>query len=330
MSPFVSIIVPIYNAEKYLRECLSSLEDQTLSNIEVVMVDDVSTDGSRIIMQEFAAKDNRFKAIFNSENSKVSKTRNEGLEVATGEYVGFMDSDDYADPKMYEKMYNAATKNSVEIVSIGYHSVDDEGHKLQTVKSVFEEGEAINHDAVKRVISKAHVNKFLWFTWRNIYKRSLVVENNIRYDEDVSFGEDNIFNLYAFYHADGVFAINEPLYFYRNNPVGLSKSKVKPYLNTSTRIEYERKVEFYKTFDLWDECKQDLANYVSVHILPRLLINAKRSGQNLKEILAMDMIKQSLKNTSYQVESSLNIKLLVTLAKMNRVGMLRVLVAVRA
>lgn len=330
MFPKLSIIVPVYNAEKYLSECLRSLMQQSIEDIEIILVDDLSTDRSRDIIKEFTEKDDRIKAIYNTTNRGVSKTRNCGLENAKGEFIGFVDSDDYVDHKMYEKMYSIAIRSSAEIVTCGYQSVDDNKKITKTVAPPLQSNKIITHQDMKSVIHKAHINKFLWFTWRNIYKRELLLDNNIVYDEEIDYGEDNIFNLNAFYNAKNIVAIDEPLYYYRINPTGLSKSSVKPYLNKSVQKEYERKYQFYNEYNLWEECKEDLSNYVSTHLLPRMLINAKRSGENVRSILEKEMVKTSLENTSFKVDSSLNTKLMVILAKLKQEKLLNFLVGLKA
>lgn len=115
----VSIIIPIYNGEKYLEECIQSVLHQSLSDIEVICVDDGSTDGSLRLLQEYQKRDDRIK-VFHQENQGVTVARGVGLKLADGEYVGFMDCDDWLEPNMFEDLYEYATKNQVNFVSSGY------------------------------------------------------------------------------------------------------------------------------------------------------------------------------------------------------------------
>ena len=110
----VSVIVPIYNAEKYLKQCLESIQRQTLKDIEVIMIDDGSTDGGSEIAKSYLS-DNRF-SYYYKENEGLAAARADGIERASGEYLGFIDSDDWIEPDMYEKMYNAAKSNDSDIV----------------------------------------------------------------------------------------------------------------------------------------------------------------------------------------------------------------------
>ena len=110
----VSIIVPVYNTEKYLPKCLSSLISQSLPEIEIITIDDGSTDNSYQILLEYAQKDSRIK-VLQQENSKQGAARNRGVEIAQGEYIGFVDSDDWIDSDFFEKLYNAAVEKSSDI-----------------------------------------------------------------------------------------------------------------------------------------------------------------------------------------------------------------------
>ena len=114
--PKVSVIIPIYNTEKYLRKCLDSVCNQTLSDIEIICVNDCSTDNSLEILEEYASKDNRIKLIDFKENKGAAVARNAGIDEAKGEYIGFVDSDDFIDLDFYEKLYNKAVKSGADCV----------------------------------------------------------------------------------------------------------------------------------------------------------------------------------------------------------------------
>lgn len=112
--PKVSVIIPVYNTEKYLRKCLDSVCNQTLSDIEIICVNDCSPDNSLEILNEYAQKDNRIKVINFEENKGVSIARNTGIDSATGEFIGFVDADDFVDLDFYEKLYNKATETGAD------------------------------------------------------------------------------------------------------------------------------------------------------------------------------------------------------------------------
>ena len=128
----ISVIVPIYNTEIYLERCVKSLQAQTISELEIVLVDDGSTDGSGELCDKFAAEDPRVK-VFHKENGGSSSARNLGILKATGEYLGFVDSDDYVDSDMYERLYDAVCTYGVKAAQIGRDEIDPEGRLLPDI-----------------------------------------------------------------------------------------------------------------------------------------------------------------------------------------------------
>lgn len=122
----VSVIIPVYNTEKFLRKCLDSVCNQTLQDIEIICINDCSTDGSLEILREYAGKDNRIKLIELFENGGAAKARNIGIDIAHGEYIGFVDSDDFVDLDFYEKLYNKAVETGADAVK-GVYKYSENG-----------------------------------------------------------------------------------------------------------------------------------------------------------------------------------------------------------
>lgn len=191
----VSVIIPVYNTEKYLDECLTSVQNQTLEDIEIVCVNDGSKDGSLKILEEHEKNDKRIK-IINQENQGVSAARNNGLKNARGEYIMFLDSDDYFVPYACEKEYNIAVKNKASVVEFGVRDfVDGESVDLS----------GINYDDSKVTVytRKENENPFsvLNFScgviWNKIWKKSFISENNLSFKEGIYRGEDSLFNMMA-------------------------------------------------------------------------------------------------------------------------------------
>ena len=118
--PKVSVIIPVYNTERYLRRCLDSVCNQTLSDIEIICINDCSTDNSLDILKEYADKDKRIKIINFKENKGAAVARNTGIDIVNGEYIGFIDSDDFVDSDFYEKLYNTASENNSDIAKGEY------------------------------------------------------------------------------------------------------------------------------------------------------------------------------------------------------------------
>ena len=128
MDSLISIIVPVYNQEKYLPRCLDSILNQTYKNLEIVCIDDKSTDASAEIIKRYADKDSRV-VYYRNTGKGVSSARNYGIEKAKGDYIGFVDSDDFIQPQMYEFMLRAIVENDCEMVACGYERVDEENYR---------------------------------------------------------------------------------------------------------------------------------------------------------------------------------------------------------
>ncbi len=144
-NPLISVIVPVYNVLEYLPRCVQSIMEQTYSNIEILLVDDGSTDGTGQLCDELALKDDRIK-VFHKENGGSSSARNLGISYAKGEYLGFVDSDDYIDATMYEKLYNAISENNTKIAQIGRDEINEDGEFLANICEPPKEIECISSE----------------------------------------------------------------------------------------------------------------------------------------------------------------------------------------
>ncbi|KKB73526.1 MULTISPECIES: glycosyltransferase [Bacillus] len=302
MKPFVSIIVPMYNVEAYIEECVNSLLRQTLRNIEIILVDDGSPDRSGDIARRYCDQDARVKVI-HKKNGGLSSARNAGLHAATGEYVGFVDGDDFVSPAMFENMYAAAKEDDLDIVMCGYHKHSDKGNEY--VPPSLPAGRLLLGWDIKHELRRAHETRFIWYVWRNLYRRDLLKHNELYFYEDIRFAEDSPFNLYAFYAAKRVKAIDEGYYMYRCNPESLTELPFKPYMDDSLIRQYRAKKRFYETFQMFEECSEDLQTYMCKHQIPMLLANAcaepkpsKQVRRHIKDILSYRMVQSSVEKTS--------------------------------
>ena len=208
----ISIIVPVYNmaSDNKLSFCLDSLVNQTLKDIEIITVDDCSTDNSFSIMQEFEKKySDRFKAIHSPVNKKQGGAKNIGLSLAKGEWIGFMDADDWAAPEMYEKMLKKAEETGADMVGCDYHLTDEHSMKIgQIVKNnKIEQTGILNEEKYRSLIldSGSLVVK--------IYKRDIILGIESRFPEGI-FYEDNALSNTWMLRAKHFEYIEEPLYYY--------------------------------------------------------------------------------------------------------------------
>ena len=224
MTPKVSVIVPIYNSEKYLRECLDSIANQTLSDIQVLMIDDGSTDSSAEICNEYAGKYPGFEYYY-KDNGGTASARNVGLEHASGEYIGFVDSDDYIEPDMYEIMYQYAKKDCIDILFssvpglVDYVDLDIGKYDRKSIIS------KVFPSIIPHVIASGTFRTVDWGNWARIFKRDIIVDNHIRMFEGSRRCEDFAFCVECTIHANSYKVIDEgELYHYRPNENSKSRS----------------------------------------------------------------------------------------------------------
>lgn len=230
-TPKVSIIVPIYNVEKYLDRCMDSLLNQTLKDIEIIMVDDGSPDRCPQLCDEYAKQDSRIKVV-HKKNAGLGYARNSGLEIATGQYVAFVDSDDYVDTRMYEVLYNQAVSSQSDAVFCGLRR-EYYGHKYVNRQDVSQttyfEGEDLKNLCLDFIASAPYVKqerKYEMSVWHSIYSLKVINDNKIRfYSEREILSEDLPFQIDFFKVAKKVCFIPDMLYIYcMNNAVSLTQS----------------------------------------------------------------------------------------------------------
>jgi glycosyltransferase involved in cell wall biosynthesis/acetyltransferase-like isoleucine patch superfamily enzyme len=225
--PRVSIIIPTYNVEDYLKECLNSVVNQTLRDIEIICVNDGSTDNSLSILKEYAEKDERIK-IISKPNSGYGHTMNVGIDAATGEYIGIVEPDDYVAPDMYETLYLEAVKNDVDLIKADFYTFTGNGKNIKkTYQKLAREDSNYNH--VINPQEDLRVFRFIMHTWSGIYKRNFIEKYNIRHNETpgASF-QDNGFWFQTLAFATRTYFLNKPFYMLRrDNPGSSTKSKGK-------------------------------------------------------------------------------------------------------
>lgn len=202
----ISIIIPVYNCEKYISACIESVLNQTWKNYEIVIVNDGSTDSSGTICDEFAKRDSRI-TVIHQENRGVSNARNNGLLYATGDVVSFIDGDDTLEPNMYEILITAMIEHNVEIAHCGYkHIVGDEVRLVHDTKRVLVQEK---QEAVECLISGRIFGGGLW---SKLFRRELL--NGLQFRENLKINEDILFNFEAFYKAAKSVFVDYALYNY--------------------------------------------------------------------------------------------------------------------
>ncbi len=201
-----SIIIPVYNVEKEIRDCLDSIKNQTFQDFEVLCVDDRGSDSSIDIVKEYVNTDSRFKILTHEKNSGVSAARNTGLDAATGDNIMFVDSDDWLDLNALEILNNKLNKTKCEIVMFNNYNVKPDGSKkLQDEDKEGDRTIKINDD---------ELTLFVGVCWNRVYRKSLLDRLNVRFPVGLIV-EDSDFTFKVCSQVDSVLIIDEPLYFYR-------------------------------------------------------------------------------------------------------------------
>ena len=242
----ISVIVPIYNTEKYLDRCIQSILAQTYSNIELLLVDDGSTDSSGAICDKYAEQDSRVR-VFHKPNGGVSSARNMGLDNAKGEWIGWVDSDDYIDEDMYEQLYNAAMSKNVDIAYCNY--------RTELFSSNMPSDSLSKGDFLNQYLLYVPTNS-LWIT---LAKKTLY--NNIRFNEKANLGEDLLISSKLYYFSKSRILVPKALYFYTDTPFSLTKT-VQP-----KQLEglLKNVIELYRFFNrtsIYSDLKETLAGRI--------------------------------------------------------------------
>ena len=246
----VSVLTPIYNHKiEYVRECLESLRAQTMQDIEFILIDNGATDESKALISEFEQSDSRFRVIHLKENQGYGGAMNAGLDAAKGDYIGIVESDDWVEPEMFEKLYGIATDTNSDIVKCLFksHYRDKTNILVRFDNQLY--NRILNPDDVPD-----YINKYCSF-WTAIYKKQLLIENNIKFDIlPQPSAEDLMFTIKTYICSKKLYIIPDELYNYRSdNP------------NSSIR---KRGIQIYNTFKLFDKLSEFIENNEKLN-LPR-------------------------------------------------------------
>lgn len=242
--PKISVVVPIYNVENYLNKCLTSLAEQSLEKhlLQVILVDDGSNDSSGIIADRYAEQNTNFE-VYHTKNQGVSLSRKFGVTRASGEYIGFVDGDDYCDTTMFQKMLKIADTNDLEILACRNYSFSERGINTTIASSSYEDTLMSSYD---KVFNSVIVNTIIDGTesvvlWNKLYKRSLFTDYNVDFGKNIL--EDYLVNMQCFKHINRFMQISDPLYYYRISSNSLSRTFKKEIFDILLEIqEYKEKI----------------------------------------------------------------------------------------
>jgi glycosyltransferase involved in cell wall biosynthesis len=279
MNPKISIIVPIYKVEAYINKCVDSIIKQTYKDFELILVDDGSPDNCGQICDEYAKNDNRIKVI-HKENGGLSSARNVGLENARGEYIGFVDSDDYINEKMYEVMYKTADFHSSEVVICDFFNVNEDQRNDKNYSDEIYRIEHFTNIQALEQLYKSKPGTFV-YAWNKLYKRSLF--EDIRFDNGRIY-EDEFISHKILYKSNKVTFISNSLYYYvkRTNSILNSPFTIKRFDKVSALKE---RADFFLEIKQQHLLNHALKNYMETFIWNYFVAksNLANADLNLKE-----------------------------------------------
>ena len=235
----ISVIVPVYNVEKYLKKCLDSILNQTLKDIEVICIDDGSTDSSLQILKEFSNKDSRV-VVISQDNSGPAKTRNKGIELATGEYLTFVDSDDWIELDALEKLYDNATLNNSEVVLFNAieHRINNNFHKR--IYLPIDDNIDYSNFVFDYNYRRNLVMNYFFVIWSKLYKTSFLRNNGLHFDGSLKMFEDVPFHIETMIYAKRISYLPEILYNY--NKLNMQSEQTK-------KTNFNNRLALFDIFD---------------------------------------------------------------------------------
>jgi glycosyltransferase involved in cell wall biosynthesis len=221
--PLVSVIVPVYNSQDHIVRCIKSITNQTYRNLQIIFIDDGSTDDSLDLLQDAAATDSRIQVV-PKPNGGPSTARNMGMDLARGEWLHFHDSDDWMPPRAIEMMVDATRYDEVDMVVGSFYRVL--GSRCQVMRK-FTTG-VISYVEYLNALAKRPANFYFAAFWNKLMRRSIFEDNHMRLDETIRFGEDHLLMLEYLMHIRKVFVLDEPIYYYLDRPGSLLHQGLTP------------------------------------------------------------------------------------------------------
>jgi len=338
----VSIVLPIYNVEKFLDRCVKSVINQSYTNLEIILVDDGSPDGCPQKCEDWAQKDKRIKVVHKA-NAGLGMARNTGIENASGEYICFFDSDDYIVLDAIEKAYNRIKQYKAEIVLFGFSNVGSDGRtkkcKIPQTDKEFYEGDEVQNIVLPDLIAPnpltGEKTYLCMSAWACMYSMSIIKENDWRFASERLYISEDVYSLLYLYRViSSVVILPEALYFYCENRTSLTHTYRKDRYDKN-KLCYESCQKACDELDYNQDVKDRLSfQYVS-NIIGTLKIvvaaDCSRSEQiqNLKEIITDQFFQKVLHQMNIKKES-LTRRILFEVMKRKLIGVVYVLINLKA
>ena len=278
----VSVIVPVYNAEQTIRRCVASILDQQFTDLELLLVDDGSTDGSGAICDEFAARDARVTAI-HQKNAGVSAARNHALDLAQGVYLQFLDSDDWITPAATRSLVRAAEAHRCDLVIADFYRVV--GERLSR-KGDIDEDSLLTREEYAAHMMENPADFYYGVLWNKLYRRELVERYHLRMDPEISWCEDFLFNLEYIRRAERFYALSVPIYYYVKTKGSLASQSLSISRTVKMKLMiFESYHQFYKEVldeESYERCRAKVYRFLldaaGDGAVPPLLPTSQRLG----------------------------------------------------
>lgn len=252
----ISIIIPAYNAEKYIGRCIASAQGQTYDNIEIIVINDGSTDTTLEIVRSFQEKDERIHVI-DKQNEGVSAARNIGIEKSKGMFLYYMDSDDYMEKDMLFKLYQAMTTGQSQMAVCGFANVYEDIGNVNC--AFYSDKEILIREKYLEKMSEYLYTVYFGALWNKLYDGNIIRQNRLRFRKEISLAEDFIFNMDYLCFVTKITAIPDILYnYYQGNSQSLTKNRNPQYLWDMAKIRLSYCVEKYKEMNAFEQCKQNI------------------------------------------------------------------------
>lgn len=250
MEDKISLIVPVYNVASYLERCLISIQNQTYTNLEVLCVDDGSTDGSSDILDEIAQKDKRIR-VFHQQNKGTGAARNLALQHVSGEYIGFVDSDDWIEPNMFEMLHNAAVQTKADIVSCGYYiDEDNKGSRMVENKKKVNEDVLPMEDFLEYIYCRDDYKGVGGYLWTRLFRAQIIFGeqacSHIIFDETLIPGQDVYFMAESLICAKTMVYLPNPLYHYVQRPMSIMHQPEERLKGMSSCKAYQMAIDLFE------------------------------------------------------------------------------------
>ncbi|MBT2736739.1 glycosyltransferase [Bacillus sp. ISL-7] len=258
MLPKISVVIPVYNVENYLHRCVDSVLNQTFQDFEIILIDDGSKDHSGKICDEYAQKDKRIK-VFHKKNARVSAARNDGIKMAKGKFISFIDSDDWIEPEMYQEMINRAEKLNLDFIMCDYkkRSNDYEDIRTQPIRGGYYSKHDIKNELFQCLIMFESIEYPPTISnWVCLFNLEFLKKNTLYYDEDIHYDEDSIFGSKIMYHATNFYYLKDHhFYNYFYNPNSTTNTYNEKKWNSFLKIN-ERLVKYFGNTIEYDFSRQ--------------------------------------------------------------------------